>query len=54
MRAAMILAWVAAIVSWAWRRLGGQPTRPRDSMTPRPVYRVKRADSAPAPKRPIA
>jgi cellulose synthase/poly-beta-1,6-N-acetylglucosamine synthase-like glycosyltransferase len=48
------VAWVAAIVSWAWRRLGGQPTRPRDSMTPRAVYRVNRADSAPAPKRPIA
>ena len=48
------LAWVAAIVAWAWRRLGGRPTRPRDSMTPRAVYRVNRADSAPAPKRPLA
>lgn len=48
------VAWVAAIGRWSWRRLARQPCRPSDSMTPRPAYRVNRADSSPAPKRPRA
>jgi GT2 family glycosyltransferase len=48
------LAWVAAIAVWMYRRLTRRPLRPSDSMTPRGAYRVNRADSAPAPKRPRA
>jgi glycosyltransferase involved in cell wall biosynthesis len=39
------LMWVAAIAMWSARRLGGRPSRPLDSMWPRPAGRS--IDSAP-------